>query len=376
MKKLLYLFLVITVACSSGDDSTTPDSNDTTPPVITLIGSANVSVTQGENYTDEGATATDNVDGDLTSNISVSGSVDTATIGNYTLTYNVSDSSGNSASAIRNVNVVQAPVCANGEVVYLDANGVTIKACPNAQIGDTGNVNGFTYTIVSEQQLRDYVNSGYLELNRLVTTQVTNMGGLFFDKQEFNQDISSWDTSNVTNMSAMFYSATLFNQPIGGWDLSNVTDISGMFYRAIYFNQPIGGWNTSNVTNMSGTFYEALYFDQPIGNWNTENVTDMSAMFSGGISYFTQFNQDISNWDTSNVTIMTNMFKQTAFFNQDISGWDVSNVTDMEQMFMYAQYFNQDLSSWDVSNVENCEYFDLNTDNWTLPIPNFTNCVP
>ena len=31
-------------------------------------------------------------------------------------------------------------------LVYLDANGVTIKACPNAQIGDTGNVNGFTYS--------------------------------------------------------------------------------------------------------------------------------------------------------------------------------------------------------------------------------------
>lgn len=459
MKKLLYLFLAITVACSSGDDSTTPDSNDTTPPVITLIGSPNVSVTQGDNYTDEGATATDNVDGDLTSNITVSGNVDTATIGNYILTYNVSDSSGNSASvsrtitvvaegsdvtapvititgnaildvtqyetyvdagatatddvdgditalievsgsvdtntigtyiitysvsdsagnlatATRNVNVVEAVVCANGEVVYLDANGVTIKACPDAQIGDTGNVNGFTYTIVSEQQLRDYVNSGYLELNRLVTTQVTNMGGLFLDKQEFNQDISSWDTSNVTNMSAMFYSATLFNQPIGDWDLSSVTDISGMFYRAISFNQPIGGWNTGNVTNMSGTFYEAQHFDQPIGNWNTGNVTDMSAMFSGGISYFTLFNQDISNWDTSNVTIMTNMFKQTALFNQDISGWDVSNVTDMEQMFMDAQYFNQPIGNWNVSSVTNISYmfkgvftytvFNQDLSNWNV----------
>jgi len=105
MKKLLYFFLAITVACSSGDDSS--DNNDTTPPVITLIGSANVSVTQGDNYTDEGATATDNVDGDLTSSISVSGNVDTATIGNYTLTYSVSDSSGNSASATRNVEVTE-----------------------------------------------------------------------------------------------------------------------------------------------------------------------------------------------------------------------------------------------------------------------------
>ena len=105
MKKLFYLFLAITVACSSGDDSS--ESNDTTPPVITLIGSANVSVTQGDNYTDEGATATDDVDGDLTSSISVSGNVDTDIIGNYILTYSVSDSSGNSTSATRNVEVTE-----------------------------------------------------------------------------------------------------------------------------------------------------------------------------------------------------------------------------------------------------------------------------
>jgi len=105
MKKLFYLFLAITVACSSGDDSS--ESNDTTPPVITLIGSANVSVTQGDNYTDEGATATDNVEGDLTSSISVSGNVDTDIIGNYILTYSVSDSSGNSTSATRNVEVTE-----------------------------------------------------------------------------------------------------------------------------------------------------------------------------------------------------------------------------------------------------------------------------
>ena len=105
MKKLLYLFLAISVACSGEDDSTPEQNNDTTPPVITLIGSPNVSVTQGDSYVDEGVTASDNIDGDLTSSISVSGNVDTATIGNYSLTYSVTDSSGNNTSIIRNVEV-------------------------------------------------------------------------------------------------------------------------------------------------------------------------------------------------------------------------------------------------------------------------------
>jgi surface protein len=286
-----------------------------------LIGSANVSITQGDNYTDEGATATDNVDGDLTSSISVSGNVDTTTIGNYTLTYSVSDSSGNSASATRSVSVTLPAACANGEAVYLDANGVTIKACPNAQIGDTGNVNGFTYTIVSEQQLRDYVDSDYPELNRLVTTQVTDMTGLFQNRNNFNQDISSWDVSSVTNMKEMFGGAIAFNQPIGNWDVSSATDMTFMFLVASSFNQPIGNWDVSSVTNMGAMFVNTP-FNQPIGNWDVSSVTNMEAMFSG------------------------------------------------------AYAFNQDISNWDVDNVTYCVNFDYNTPQWTLPKPNFTNCTP
>ena len=163
---------------------------------------------------------------------------------------------------------------ANCDVVYLDANGVTIKACPDAQIGDTGNVNGFTYTIVSGQQLIEYVNSGYPELNRLVTTHVTNMELMFFSADAFNQPIGNWDVSNVTNMDNMFMRADAFNQPIGKWDVSNVTNMSGMFSNADAFNQPIGEWNTSSVTRMPDMFYDADAFNQDLNFWNVINVEE------------------------------------------------------------------------------------------------------
>ena len=54
---------------------------DAGTPVITLLGDETVNVKPGEAYTDAGATATDDVDGDLTSSISVSGSVDTSSTG-------------------------------------------------------------------------------------------------------------------------------------------------------------------------------------------------------------------------------------------------------------------------------------------------------
>jgi hypothetical protein len=86
------------------------DMVDTTPPVITLLGNAAESVVQNQSYTDAGATATDDVDGDITANIVVSGTVDTAVPGDYILTYNVDDAAGNSAAPVtRTVTVTAAP---------------------------------------------------------------------------------------------------------------------------------------------------------------------------------------------------------------------------------------------------------------------------
>ncbi|KKR16845.1 MAG: hypothetical protein UT77_C0002G0027 [Candidatus Daviesbacteria bacterium GW2011_GWC2_40_12] len=80
-------------------------------PVITLHGANPVNVLQNAPYTateDAGATALDDVDGNLTANIQITGlPVNTATIGAKTVTYTVTDSAGNTATATRTVNVVE-----------------------------------------------------------------------------------------------------------------------------------------------------------------------------------------------------------------------------------------------------------------------------
>ena len=70
---------------------------DTIAPVITLLGNNPESVALGATYTDEGATALDNIDGDITANIVIVNPVDVNTIGVYTITYNVQDAAGNDA---------------------------------------------------------------------------------------------------------------------------------------------------------------------------------------------------------------------------------------------------------------------------------------
>ena len=83
-------------------------ASDTTAPVITLLGSPTVTVTEGATYTDAGATASDDIDGDITANIVTVNPVDTATPAVYTITYNVSDAEGNPATQVTRTVTVEA----------------------------------------------------------------------------------------------------------------------------------------------------------------------------------------------------------------------------------------------------------------------------
>ena len=273
----------------TADDSDNNSNSDTTPPVISLIGSSTINLNVGDTFSDEGATATDNVEGDLTASITSSGTVDTSNTGTYTLTYSVSDAAGNSASATRIIIVTNSEVSASGNIYF--ENG-TCK-CPNATVGYTEVIGGVTYTVVDDSTIDGYIANGNVNL---CTTKVTSMKGHivngqrtnFFKNFEFNSFIGFWDTSNVTDMSDMFRTAYIFDQDISNWDTSSVTDMSGMFYIELCLNIDCTRIQTSSL------------FNQDIGNWDVSSVTDMSSMFTRSIA----FNQDIGSWDTSSVTNM------------------------------------------------------------------------
>jgi VCBS repeat-containing protein len=88
---------------------------DSTKPVLSLVGGAEVLHELGTAYTDAGATASDNIDGDLSASIVITGEVNAQTPGTYTLTYTVSDSAGNTADPVtRNIGVIKLVVTISG----------------------------------------------------------------------------------------------------------------------------------------------------------------------------------------------------------------------------------------------------------------------
>lgn len=82
---------------------------DEIAPEITLKGKAEVSIYVGDTYKDEGCTALDNYDGDITNKASITGEVDTTKEGTYTITYKVADSSNNASETTRKVIVKKKP---------------------------------------------------------------------------------------------------------------------------------------------------------------------------------------------------------------------------------------------------------------------------
>ena len=102
-KKVIY-----SVTDSSGNEQKIEKDivyEDKENPTIALTGDKYAYVFLNEAYSAQGAVASDNCEGDVTSKISVSGSVNTGQVGTYEVTYTIKDSSGNTSSVSRNVRV-------------------------------------------------------------------------------------------------------------------------------------------------------------------------------------------------------------------------------------------------------------------------------
>jgi len=110
---------------------------DKTAPVITLLGQKAVTIKQGATYSDAGATATDNVDGNITKKIKLSNPVDTSLPGVYTVTYNVSDHAGNAATQVTRTVTVTKAADTTPPTITLVGNK-TISVVQNTTFNDPG----------------------------------------------------------------------------------------------------------------------------------------------------------------------------------------------------------------------------------------------
>ena len=133
-------------------------------PTIMLIGDSSVELIQGSAYVEFGAIANDNIDGNITSSIVVdSSAVDINTVGSYSVVYTITDSSNNSASVTRTVNVVLAP--------DTTAPVITLNGSASVEL-----MQGDTYTEEGATALDD--RDGVVTVN-ITGTVTTNTPGIY-----------------------------------------------------------------------------------------------------------------------------------------------------------------------------------------------------
>ena len=95
---------------------------DNSPPVITLVGGSPITIVQtnDNSYVDLGATATDDIDGNINQDVEVSGDVVNKNVpGTYTIRYNVSDSAGNAAAEVTRTVIIISNEITDGQGKYL-----------------------------------------------------------------------------------------------------------------------------------------------------------------------------------------------------------------------------------------------------------------
>ena len=108
--------VIYTATDTSGNSATAKrdvEIKDVVPPVINLKSYKTLYVIENNAYSEPGYTATDDADGDITANVKVTGSVNTAVRGTYNITYTVSDKWGNTATLTR-----QVVVCSKDDAAF------------------------------------------------------------------------------------------------------------------------------------------------------------------------------------------------------------------------------------------------------------------
>ena len=174
-------------------------------------------------------------------------------------------------------------------------------------------------------------------LEKLDTTNVTEMRGMFQNSWETNLDLSSFDTRNVRNMNNMFGHSRVTDLNVSSFDTSNVTDMGGMFRDIPATSLDVSNFDTRNVNRMDIMFFNTRITNLDVSSFDTSKVTTMRYMFS----QTRMIDFDVSNFDTSNVVNMEHMFSNSFVESLNLMNFNTNKVTNMSNMFFQSRGLRQ-----------------------------------
>tara|TARA_B110000285_G_scaffold20936_1_gene20261 strand:- start:4179 stop:9593 length:5415 start_codon:yes stop_codon:yes gene_type:complete len=192
---------------------------DDTEPIISLKGANPLTVAKNSDFNDPGYTALDNADGDMTSEVLISGDVDTKIVGSYSINYNVSDKKGNKANTkIREVIVTDQnlPEITGLEKITIEEGVIdlliSVYDCDNEDVvwdingddTDSFNIEDGNLSFVSSPDFEnplDFNGDNVYDITLIVTDKNQNIGSLFvqvsvIDVDEIKPFVESFESNN------------------------------------------------------------------------------------------------------------------------------------------------------------------------------------
>lgn len=373
-------------------------------PSLLLLGNSRVQIGLGETYHENGFTSFDENGDDLSSNVVVSDNIDNSKIGDYQITYTITNNNL-SVTRKRTIEVIDTdPPTIHGvtplklftsqkSIDLLDGittsddsnEDVTLTTTTNLMIGiegtyyidylatDSSNNTTKRTRIVNIYDSKkyephvikkfEYKNDTFVDANSSFRNPIYNdkIATISFTKNKdiSNNKVVSWDLSEKQDKSIMGWlvvskdNSALYDLYINSDGLIQANpDSSYLFYdlpatKEINFDN----FDTSEMINMNYMFRETAVTHLDLTTFDTSKVTNMEWTFEGGKSETI----DLSSFDTSNVTTMSYSFRSLAVKNLDLSSFDTSNVISMYCMFNGNKATKLDLSNFNTENVRSME---------------------
>ena len=389
---------------------------DEASPELELFGGADIPHKRDEPWAEPGYGASDVRDGNLTSSVSISGTVDVNTTGTYTLTYTVSDAAGNEANATRIVRVADESADTDGDGFndYLEtSSGSDVNDAASTPFNYglvawypfdgnasdmSGNGNDLTGSGNSFGEDRHGVIGKSCRLDQVYLSD-TNASFSIDDNASFSYSL--WVQMN--SVPSAYPAAFGLRDSTGNWETLRIgtlhiqdqnkfavdhlsTGTNGSHVVKAWANQTtqIGRWYqitlVSSLSEVKLFIDSSLHSQVPFQRDAAKN--DQVAIYVGGDATWNLFDgsvDDIRIYDralsTEEVGMLYHMEMPKLDLNdsnfQDavnlwfsdernatwtyghISDWNVSAVTDMSWAFYGRTGFKEDISNWDTSSVTN-----------------------
>jgi prepilin-type N-terminal cleavage/methylation domain-containing protein len=361
---------------------------DVSAPIITLNGNSNMTINIGSTYSDAGATAIDDVDGDVTSKIVTTGTVNPSVVGTYTITYTVTDNAGNTAESTRTVNVIDnvLPTIAfgtNGNSTYAKSYSTTVTVSDNVAVDSSSLKYVWTTSITAptEASFSTAFTSG-----GTITTPAGTTGSYYLwiiaKDTSGNTKIQGSNVFNLDNTVPSIPTVNLNGYTSGTWTNSNITitlsssDANSGLYQYQYsvgggaWTQSLGanGWtytwdandsivfravdNAGNVSGTTGTYVFKRDASSPTyTSYQIKNITSSGydvyvygvSDASSGIARvqfptWTDLNgqDDIqSSWQTNATASGTNQGSGTWYYRVNVSSHNNESGQYQTHIYLY-----------------------------------------